>query len=123
MQKITIVSPFLRPLLGHPSPQKGQKLSTSMPAAALAVLRTLVMTRLGVITSLPQMTCRPFCGPYILPWAKHPALRSTRDYRPRSFRRFLGRQRGLHIKVCNPLNVILPLKLILELSDQTNLRR
>ncbi|CAM4374388.1 MAG: hypothetical protein LEGION0398_MBIBDBAK_00107 [Legionellaceae bacterium] len=71
--------------MGHPSPQKGQKLSTSMPAAALAVLRTLVMTRLGVITSLPQMTCRPFCGPYILPSAKHPALRSTRDYRPRSF--------------------------------------
>ncbi|CAM4467595.1 MAG: hypothetical protein LEGION0398_MBIBDBAK_01011 [Legionellaceae bacterium] len=79
------MSPFLRPLLGHPSPQKGQKLSTSMPAAALAVLRTLVMTRLGVITLLPQMTCRPFCGPYILPSAKHPALRSTRDYRPRSF--------------------------------------
>ncbi|CAM4459159.1 MAG: hypothetical protein LEGION0398_MBIBDBAK_00865 [Legionellaceae bacterium] len=83
--------------MGHPSPQKGQKLSTSMPAAALAVLRTLVMTRLGVITSLPQMTCRPFCGPYILPSAKHPALRSTRDYRPRSFVASLADSEGVEI--------------------------
>ncbi|CAM4455947.1 MAG: hypothetical protein LEGION0398_MBIBDBAK_00792 [Legionellaceae bacterium] len=60
-------------------------MATSMPAAALAVLRTLIMTRLGVITLLPQMTCRPFRGPYILPVAKHPALRSTRDYWPCSF--------------------------------------